>query len=128
MLRRLLWVVGLIALGATGVVLVGGVPRGSLSVASADGARAMISPVGVQAPPGQPRVLAIVPPVPSYWPTASWRTASPASQGMDGKRLDAMLAEIRSSKLPLDRHFPGSVDGNSVNRRLLERYILPAAR
>ena len=25
-------------------------------------------------------------------------------------------------------HFPGTVDGNSVNRRLLETYILPAAR
>jgi CubicO group peptidase (beta-lactamase class C family) len=47
-------------------------------------------------------VLATAPAVPSYWPTAGWRTASPASQGMDGKRLDAMLAEIRSAKLPID--------------------------
>ena len=47
-------------------------------------------------------MLATAPPVPSYWPTAGWRTASPASQGMDGKRLDAMLAEIRSAKLPID--------------------------
>jgi CubicO group peptidase (beta-lactamase class C family) len=53
--------------------------------------------------PDQPSsVLATAPPVPSYWPTAGWRTASPASQGMDGKRLDAMLAEIHSAKLPID--------------------------
>jgi CubicO group peptidase (beta-lactamase class C family) len=101
--RRLLLVVGLITVGTTGVVLVGGVSRGSLNVVSAGGARAMVSPVGVQGPPEQPSsVLAIAPPVPSYWPTAGWRTASPESQGMDGKRLDAMLAEIRSAKLPLD--------------------------
>ena len=37
-----------------------------------------------------------------YWPTAGWRTASPASQGIDGKRLDAMLAEIRRARLPID--------------------------
>ena len=47
-------------------------------------------------------VLATAPPDPSYWPTAGWRTASPASQGMDGKRLDAMLAEIGRAKLPID--------------------------
>jgi CubicO group peptidase (beta-lactamase class C family) len=47
-------------------------------------------------------VLANAPPDPSYWPTAGWRTASPTSQGIDGKRLDAMLAEIRSAKLPID--------------------------
>lgn len=102
MVRRLLLVVGLITVGATGVVLLGGVSGASLSVVSAGGARAMINPVGVQAPPEQPSVLATAPPVPSYWPTAGWRTASPASQGMDGKRLDAMLAEIRSAKLPID--------------------------
>ncbi len=54
-------------------------------------------------PPEQPSsVLATAPPVPAYWPTAGWRTASPASQGMDSQRLDAMLAEIRSAKLPID--------------------------
>jgi CubicO group peptidase (beta-lactamase class C family) len=47
-------------------------------------------------------VLATVPRDPSYWPTTAWRTASPASQGMDGKRLDAMLAEIGATKLPID--------------------------
>ena len=53
--------------------------------------------------PGEPgSVLATAPPDPSYWPTAGWRTASPASQGIDGKRLDAMLAEIRRAKLPID--------------------------
>jgi CubicO group peptidase (beta-lactamase class C family) len=39
---------------------------------------------------------------PPYWPTAGWRAASPASQGMDGARLDAMLAKIRSARLPID--------------------------
>jgi CubicO group peptidase (beta-lactamase class C family) len=46
--------------------------------------------------------LAATRPDPSYWPTAGWRTAPPASQGMDGKRLDEMLAEIRAAKLPID--------------------------
>ncbi len=64
-------------------MLVGGVSRASLSVQ-----------------PGS--VLATAPPAPSYWPTAGWRSASPASQGMDGKRLAAMVAEIRSAKLPID--------------------------
>jgi CubicO group peptidase (beta-lactamase class C family) len=54
-------------------------------------------------PPDPPQsVLATAPPAPSYWPTAGWRRASPASQGMDGKQLAAMLAEIRSAKLPID--------------------------
>jgi CubicO group peptidase (beta-lactamase class C family) len=39
---------------------------------------------------------------PAYWPTAGWRTASPASQNMDGARLAAMAAEIRSRDLPID--------------------------
>jgi CubicO group peptidase (beta-lactamase class C family) len=39
---------------------------------------------------------------PPYWPTAGWRTASPASQGMDGARLDAMVAEVRARRLPVD--------------------------
>jgi CubicO group peptidase (beta-lactamase class C family) len=56
--------------------------------------------------PGSPdppvSVLARTPRDPSYWPTTGWRTASPASQGMDGKRLDAMVAEIRAAKLPID--------------------------
>jgi CubicO group peptidase (beta-lactamase class C family) len=47
-------------------------------------------------------VLAGRPPDPSYWPTSGWRTASPGSQAMDGKRLDAMLTEIRAAKLPID--------------------------
>jgi CubicO group peptidase (beta-lactamase class C family) len=47
-------------------------------------------------------VLAAVPPDPGYWPTSGWRTASPAPQGMDGERLDAMLAKIRAAKLPID--------------------------
>ena len=57
----------------------------------------------VPGPPDRPgSVLATAPRDPSYWPTAGWRTSSPASQGMDGTRLDAMLAEIRSAKLPID--------------------------
>ena len=47
-------------------------------------------------------VLASAPRDPSYWPTAGWRRASAASQKMDGERLDAMLAEIRAAKLPID--------------------------
>jgi CubicO group peptidase (beta-lactamase class C family) len=47
-------------------------------------------------------VLARTPREPSYWPTAGWSTASPASQGMDGERLDEMVATIRSEKLPID--------------------------
>src|SRR5262249_26501605 len=59
--------------------------------------------VGFGGPEDQPTsVLAAVAPQPSYWPTDGWRTASPASQGMDGKRLDAMVAHIRSAKLPID--------------------------
>jgi CubicO group peptidase (beta-lactamase class C family) len=56
--------------------------------------------------PGAPdtpaSVLAGDPGDPAYWPTAGWRTASPASQGMDGARLDAMVAEIRARRLPVD--------------------------
>ena len=81
MARRVLLFLGLVVIGAA-VVLVGGLSS---------------------AFPGDPSsVLATEPPAPSYWPTAGWRTASPASQGIDGKRLDAMLAEIRSAKLPID--------------------------
>src|SRR5581483_10405919 len=47
-------------------------------------------------------VLATAPRDPAYWPTAGWRAASPASQGMDGDLLGAMLAEIRGGKLPID--------------------------
>jgi hypothetical protein len=56
--------------------------------------------------PGSPdaptSVLAGAPPDPSYWPTGGWRTASPASQGMDGERLAALVDEIRSAQLPID--------------------------
>ena len=57
----------------------------------------------VPGPPDPSRsVLATAPPDPSYWPTRAWRTAAPASEGMDGTRLDAMLAEIRAARLPID--------------------------
>jgi CubicO group peptidase (beta-lactamase class C family) len=56
--------------------------------------------------PGTPdraqSVLAAEPRAPAYWPTSGWHTASPGSQGMDGKRLDAMLARIPADKLPID--------------------------
>jgi CubicO group peptidase (beta-lactamase class C family) len=53
--------------------------------------------------PDRPRsVLATEPGDPAYWPTAGWRTASAASQGMDGDRLDAMVAQIRAARLPID--------------------------
>jgi len=53
--------------------------------------------------PDPPRsVLAEGVPEPPYWPTGDWRTASPGSQGMDGARLDAMVAEIRGKGLPID--------------------------
>ena len=57
----------------------------------------------VPGPPDPSRsVLATAPPEPSYWPTRAWRTAAPASEGMDGTQLDAMLAEIRAARLPID--------------------------
>ena len=57
----------------------------------------------VPGPPDPSRsVLATAPPDPSYWPTRAWHTAAPASEGMDGTRLDAMLAEIRAARLPID--------------------------
>src|SRR5262249_19845118 len=53
--------------------------------------------------PERPRsVLAAEPREPAYWPTAGWRTASAPSKGMDGDRLDAMVAEIHTAKLPID--------------------------
>jgi CubicO group peptidase (beta-lactamase class C family) len=55
------------------------------------------------APVERPRsVLATAPGAPAYWPTDGWHTASPASQGMDVGRLDAMVDEIRDAKLPVD--------------------------
>ena len=57
----------------------------------------------VSGPPDPARsVLARAPRNPSYWPTTGWRIASPASQGMDGERLDEMIAVIRAAKLPID--------------------------
>lgn len=57
----------------------------------------------VPGPPDPPQsVLAETPGDPSYWPTAGWRTATPASQGVDGARLDAMVAKIGAAKLPID--------------------------
>jgi len=54
-------------------------------------------------PPAKPEsVLAETPREPSYWPTAGWRTASPASQHMDGDELDALVGEVRDARLPID--------------------------
>lgn len=53
--------------------------------------------------PAKPQsVLATAPADPAYWPTDGWRTASPAAEGVEGARLDAMVAEIRTAKLPID--------------------------
>lgn len=38
---------------------------------------------------------------PDYWPTGDWREARPEDQGMDGKRLDEMLAAIQAEDLSL---------------------------
>jgi CubicO group peptidase (beta-lactamase class C family) len=69
-------------------------------------ARSVLLPLLDGFAPGTPdaptSVLAAAPGDPPHWPTAGWRTASPASQGMDGARLDAMVAEIRSRRLPID--------------------------
>jgi len=84
--------------------------------------------------PGAPdqagSVLAAAPGEPGYWPTSGWLTASAASQGMDGERLDAMLAKIRAAKLPIDsvtvvRHGYVVVDarfGRFASGRLGEPY------
>lgn len=54
-------------------------------------------------PPDPPvSILAITPPKPDYWPTQGWRTASPESQGMEEKQLDAMLDLIQREEIPLD--------------------------
>jgi CubicO group peptidase (beta-lactamase class C family) len=57
----------------------------------------------VPGPPDRSRsVLAGAPADPPHWPTRGWRTAAPASEGVDGARLEAMLAEIRAARLPVD--------------------------
>lgn len=75
-------------------------------------------------------VLASSPPAPAYWPTAGWRTASPSSQGMDAGELDALVAEIRAAKVPIDsvtvvRHGYVVLDqsfGRFATRKLGEPY------
>jgi CubicO group peptidase (beta-lactamase class C family) len=54
------------------------------------------------APEAPASVLAPALADPSYWPTAGWRIASPASQEMDATQLAAMIAEIRDAKVPID--------------------------
>jgi CubicO group peptidase (beta-lactamase class C family) len=54
-------------------------------------------------PPDPPAsVLATAVPEPEEWPTGGWPTATPESQGMDGRRLDAMLAEVERLEMPID--------------------------
>jgi CubicO group peptidase (beta-lactamase class C family) len=69
-------------------------------------ARTVLLPVLDSFAPGAPdppeSVLADEVADPAYWPTAGWRTASPASQGMDAARLEAMVADIRAGDLPID--------------------------
>ena len=54
------------------------------------------------APEASASLLGPEPPAASYWPTNEWRTASPPSQGMDAKKLAAMVAEIRDAGMPID--------------------------
>jgi len=54
------------------------------------------------APEAPASVVTAAPAEPLYWPTNSWRTATPSSQGMDARQLAAMVAEIRDAKLPID--------------------------
>jgi CubicO group peptidase (beta-lactamase class C family) len=57
----------------------------------------------VSGPPEPPvSILAVAPPDPEYWPTRQWQTASPESQGVDSRQLQAMLALIREERIPLD--------------------------
>jgi CubicO group peptidase (beta-lactamase class C family) len=47
-------------------------------------------------PPAAP--VAVVPAPPAlYWPTDGWRIADPASQGMDGAKLAAMVEDIKAN-------------------------------
>ncbi|HTI35380.1 MAG TPA: serine hydrolase domain-containing protein, partial [Miltoncostaea sp.] len=69
-------------------------------------ARTVLLPLLQGFAPGAPDppapILAAPATDPPYWPTAGWRTGSPARQGMDPARLDAMAAEIRARRLPID--------------------------
>jgi CubicO group peptidase (beta-lactamase class C family) len=54
------------------------------------------------APPGTPAVAGqAAPPVPKYWPTDGWRTASPASQDLDPALLTQLQDEIEAQRIPL---------------------------
>jgi CubicO group peptidase (beta-lactamase class C family) len=68
--------------------------------------RAVLLPLLHGFAPGAPdppeSILAAPAADPPYWPTAGWRTGSAATQGMDAARLDAMVAEIRARRLPID--------------------------
>lgn len=57
----------------------------------------------IPGPPDPPvSILAAAPPEPDYWPTHGWQTASPESQGIDARRLEAMLSLIHKERIPLD--------------------------
>ena len=57
----------------------------------------------VAGPPDPPvSILSLAPPEPAYWPTTGWRMASPASQGMDGTKLEVLVRLIREQALPID--------------------------
>ena len=45
------------------------------------------------------------PELPDYWPTEQWRTATPASQGIDPDKLAEALTIVRNNKLPLHSLF-----------------------
>src|SRR5438094_4958206 len=48
----------------------------------------------------RPPAVIEVPP-PDYWPTESWRTATPESQGMDSDKLADMFDAVRQKKIPI---------------------------
>ena len=41
-------------------------------------------------------------PMPEYWPTDGWMTASPESQGIDSAELAEGLQSFRDEDLPID--------------------------
>jgi CubicO group peptidase (beta-lactamase class C family) len=53
--------------------------------------------------PAAPTQLPVLAPAAvDYWPTAGWRTSTPAEQGMDAQKLADMLDKIQQDQLNLD--------------------------
>ncbi len=62
---------------------------------------AAATPTATTVPTAAPALPANGTPPATYWPTNGWRTASPASQGIDGAQLDAAVEYVRQSRLAL---------------------------